>query len=91
VDGNVVFQLKILAERAFGKVEEQVELDLGVAGLVRRLQAVRLTTAGQETNSPGKELIERQPGIPTVSIKLLNSADNDGIRSQAMVSRKKTA
>jgi len=37
------------------------------------------------------ELIERQPGIPNVSVKLLNSADNVGIRSQTMVSGKKTA
>jgi len=32
---------KILAERAYGKVKEQVELDLGVSGLAERLQGAR--------------------------------------------------
>ena len=40
INGDVrVF--KILAERAYGKVKEQVELDLGVSGLAERLQAAR--------------------------------------------------
>jgi len=90
IKGNVK-TFKILAERAYGKVKEQVELDLGVAGLAERLQAARQRMVEQETISPGKELVERQPGILNVSVKLLNSADNDGIRSQAMVSGKKTA
>jgi hypothetical protein len=33
---------KILAERAYGKVKEHVELYLGVSGLAERLQAARL-------------------------------------------------
>ena len=32
----------------------------------------------QEIRSRGKKLVERQPGIPNVSVKLLNFADNDG-------------
>jgi len=32
---------KILAERAYGKLKEQIELDLGVSGLAERLQAAR--------------------------------------------------
>ena len=32
---------KILAERAYGKVKEQVDLELGVSGLAERLQAAR--------------------------------------------------
>jgi len=82
---------KILAERAYGKVKEQVGLDHGVSGLAERLQAARQRMVEQETSSPGKKLIERQPGILNVSVKLLNSADNDWIRDQAMVTGKKTA
>jgi hypothetical protein len=70
---------KILAERAYGKVKEHVDLELSVSGLAERLQAARQRMVEQETSSPGKELIERQPGIPNVSVKLLNSADNDVI------------
>jgi len=32
---------KILAERAYGKVKEQVQLELGVLGLAERVQAAR--------------------------------------------------
>jgi hypothetical protein len=81
---------KILAERAYGKVKEQVELDLGVSGLAKRVQAARQRMVEQEIRSQGKKRVERQPRIPNVSVKLLNSADNDGIRSQATVSGKKT-
>src|SRR5215469_4158652 len=75
---------KILAERAYEKVKEQVDLELSISGLAERVQAARQRMVEQETSSPGKELIERQPGIPSVSVKQLNSADNDGIRSQVV-------
>lgn len=32
---------KILAEKAYGKVKEHVEVELGVEGLAKRLQAAR--------------------------------------------------
>jgi len=32
---------KILAERVYGKVKEQVEVELGISGLAERLQAAR--------------------------------------------------
>ena len=80
---------KILAERAYGKVKEQVEVELGVSGLAERLQAASQRMDEQNTGSQGKELIERQPGIPNVSVKLL--ADNDGIPTRATIFAKKTA
>jgi hypothetical protein len=46
----------------------------------------------QNTGDQGKKLVERQPAIPNVSVKLLKPADNDGmIRTQATVPAKKTA
>jgi len=63
-------------------VRENVELDLDVPGLSERLQAARHRTVGQEIRGQEKKLVEWQPGIPKVSVKLLNRADNDGIRTQ---------
>jgi hypothetical protein len=66
---------KILAERAYGKVKEQV-----TSGLPERLQAARQrmdeffsdAEFGSQANEP-----ERQLGIPNVSVRFLNSADVD--------------
>jgi hypothetical protein len=66
---------KILAERAYGKARERVDLELSVSGLAERLQSARQRMVEQETSSPGKEPIERQPGIPNVSVKIRRNHD----------------
>ena len=67
---------KILAERAYGKVKEHVELELTTEGLAERLQAARQRLSETEFTSQQNER-ERKLGIPNVTVKVLNSVDDD--------------
>lgn len=65
---------KILAERAYGKVKEHVELELTTQGVAERLQAARQRLSEVEFDRQAKEP-NKQLRIGNVSVRLLNSAD----------------
>lgn len=65
---------KVLAEGAYGKVKEHVELELSTEGLAERLQAARQRLSEVEFIRPANER-ERKLGIPNVTVKVLNSVD----------------
>ena len=67
---------KILAERAYGKVKEHVELELTTEGVAERLQAARQRLSVVEFIRPANER-ERKLGTPDVTVKVLNSVDED--------------
>ena len=67
---------KILAERAYGKVKENVELELTTEGVAERLQAARQRLSEVEFIRPAIER-ERKLGTPNVTVKVLNSVDED--------------
>ena len=67
---------KILAQRAYGKVKEHVELELTTEGLAERLQAGRQRLSETEFTSQQNER-ERKLEIPNVTVKVLNSGDDD--------------
>ena len=67
---------KILAERAYGKVREHVELELYTEGVAERLQAARQRLSQVEFTRPANER-DRKRGIPNVTVKALNSVDED--------------
>ena len=67
---------KILAERGYGKVKEHVELELTAEGVAERLQAARQRLGEVEFIRPANER-ERKLGVPNVTVKVLNSIDED--------------
>jgi len=67
---------KILAERAYGKVKEHVELELTTEGVAERLQTARQRLSEVEFARRAKEP-NKQLGIGNVSVRFLNSADAD--------------